>query len=264
MATQLDDDSRRLLQLGENESLPPTKPLFDAQRTLLAPAGLLTELISEPQNRLLEVSSQYFEARALHMIVDKRVPDILARSGDRGIDEEDVFAHNRITVSLVNKKLLRAYIVLFGLDLYSSSNQLPRYLHDPNKGPLYETDKARWDWLEEEVSVDALQAGNNSSHGGSSAYPGVFGAELEKACGDSKAATLIKRPEHSIFGIAMAVGGRVFGQAHLYGMPITFQGIIKSELRELVDRAGLMLRKIWDCRSQVGFLEIVLPDSELD
>ncbi|KAI1145686.1 hypothetical protein F4825DRAFT_467132 [Nemania diffusa] len=248
MATQLDDDSRRLLQLGENESLPPTKPLFDAQRTLLAPAGLLTELISEPQNRLLEVSSQYFEARALHMIADKRVPDILARSGDRGIDEEDVFAHNRITVSLINKKLLRAYIVLFGLDLYSSSNQLPRYLHDPNKGPF----------------VDALQAGNNSSHGGSSAYPGGFGAELEKACGDSKAATLIKRPEHSIFGIAMAVGGRVFGQAHLYGMPITFQGIIKSELRELVDRAGLMLRKIWDCRSQVGFLEIVLPDSELD
>lgn len=75
--------------------------------------------------------------------------------------------------------------------------------------------------------MDALQAGNNSSHGGSSAYPGGFGAELEKACGDSKAATLIKRPEHSIFGIAMAVGGRVFGQAHLYGMPITFQGIIK-------------------------------------
>jgi hypothetical protein len=36
-----------------------------------------------------------------------------------------------------------------------------------------------------------------------------------------------------------------------------------AEFRELVDRAGLKLRKIWDCRSQVGLVEIVLPDSEL-
>lgn len=36
-----------------------------------------------------------------------------------------------------------------------------------------------------------------------------------------------------------------------------------AEFRNLVNRAGLRLRKIWDCRSQVGLLEIVLPDSEL-
>ncbi|RYC54807.1 hypothetical protein CHU98_g11403 [Xylaria longipes] len=424
MATQLDDESRRLLQLGgliqmsianyvnskhslaeKNESSLPAKPLFDEQRTLLAAAGLLTELVSEPQNRLLEVSSQYFEARALHIVADKRIPDILAKSGDKGVDiktlastvgieyrklsrlmrclcsihlfdekEEDVFTNNRISLSLVDNEPLRAYIMLFGLDLYSSSDYLPRYLNDPNKGPSYavnitawqdalNTQKTRWDWLEEEVRVDALQAGNNSSRGGLSAYPGVFGAELQQACGDLKATTLIKRPEHTIFGLAMVGGGRVFGQAHLYDFPweslgpativdvgggvggfclqlshlypdlkfvlqdrapvlkqaqsepsmgprsrimicdqvmnttagcselapapyplpanwgyytryshqrdLAMMSIINgierkpAEFRNLIDRAGLKLRKIWDCRSQVGLLEIVLPDSEL-
>lgn len=37
-----------------------------------------------------------------------------------------------------------------------------------------------------------------------------------------------------------------------------------AEFNNLVDRAGLRLRKIWDCRSQVGLVEIVLPDSELN
>ncbi|KAI0437523.1 S-adenosyl-L-methionine-dependent methyltransferase [Xylaria telfairii] len=280
MATQLDEDLRRLLQLGgliqmsianyvnlkhlsveKNESSLPPKPLFDAQRALLAAAGLLTELVSEPQNRLLEVSSQYFEARALHIVVDKRVPDILAKGGDRGVDiktlasavgieyrklsrvmrslcsihvfdekEEDVFTNNRISLSLVGNEPLRAYIMLFGLDLYSSSDHLPRYLNDPKKGLSYDvnitawqdalnTHKTRWDWLEEEVQVDALQTGSNSSSGGSSAYPGVFGAELQQACGDLSATTLIKRPEHRIFGLAMVGGGRVFGQAHLHDFP---------------------------------------------
>ncbi|KAJ2985293.1 hypothetical protein NUW58_g5614 [Xylaria curta] len=280
MATQLDNVSRRLLQLGgliqtsianyvnlkhsleeKNEPSLPARPLFDAQRALLAAAGLLTELVSEPQNRLLEVSSQYFEARALHIITDKRIPDVLAKSGDKGVNietlastvgieyrklsrvmrclcsihifyekEEDVFINNRISSSLVENEPLRAYILLFGLDLYSSSDYLPRYLSDPKKGASYAVDttpwqealnthKARWDWLEEEVRVDVLQAGNNSSDGGLCSYPGVFGAELQHACDNQKSATLIKRPEHSIFGLAMVGGGRVFGQAHLYDFP---------------------------------------------
>lgn len=53
---------------------------FNAQRTLLAASGTLTELVSKPENRLLEVSSQYFEARALHIAADARIPDLLAES----------------------------------------------------------------------------------------------------------------------------------------------------------------------------------------
>lgn len=36
-----------------------------------------------------------------------------------------------------------------------------------------------------------------------------------------------------------------------------------AELRDIAGRAGLRLNKIWDCRSQVGLVELVLPDSEL-
>lgn len=36
-----------------------------------------------------------------------------------------------------------------------------------------------------------------------------------------------------------------------------------TEFSDIVERAGLRLRKIWDCRSQVGLVEVVLPDSEL-
>lgn len=120
----------------------PSRPLFDAQRTLLAAAGKLTELVSSPQTRLIEVANQYFEARALHVVADKRIPDILAKrekgvsvtelSQEVGIEarklsrllrclcsihifneiEEDVFANNDISRALVGNEPLRAYIML--------------------------------------------------------------------------------------------------------------------------------------------------------
>lgn len=35
------------------------------------------------------------------------------------------------------------------------------------------------------------------------------------------------------------------------------------EFRNIIEKAGLKLHKIWDCRSQVSLVEVVLPDSEL-
>jgi hypothetical protein len=96
--------SAKLLQLGalvqsalstlittsqnSNDALPP-KALFDAQRTILSAAGMLTELASDPSNRLLEVSTQYFEARALHIAAENRIPDLLAGS-DEGVAVEEL------------------------------------------------------------------------------------------------------------------------------------------------------------------------------
>jgi hypothetical protein len=71
----------------DTESLPP-KALFDAQRMILSAAGMLTELGSTPSNRLLEVSTQYFEARALHIAAEKRIPDLLAGFDDSGVAVE--------------------------------------------------------------------------------------------------------------------------------------------------------------------------------
>jgi len=69
----------------DNESLSSNER-FNAQRAILAAAGSLTELFSDPSSRLLEVSSQYFEARALHIVANQRIPDILAKGGEKGVD----------------------------------------------------------------------------------------------------------------------------------------------------------------------------------
>ncbi|EOD45656.1 putative o- protein [Neofusicoccum parvum UCRNP2] len=239
----------------------PAKPLFDAQRALLSAAGKLTELVSQPSIRILEVSSQYFESRCLHIVADKRVPDILADAGDAGVHVDrisktvgveprkmsrimrclcsihlfdeiapDTFANNKVSAALVGNDPLRAYILLFGLDLYSASDYLPRTLNDPVVGPSYKvehtafqaaanTTKPRWEWLEEKVLVKDLRDGNCGSNGAASAYPGPFGAELEKAIAGKSDDALVPRPEHAVFGLAMLGGGRVFGNAHLYDYP---------------------------------------------
>lgn len=35
-----------------------------------------------------------------------------------------------------------------------------------------------------------------------------------------------------------------------------------TEFRSIVERAGLKIRKFWDCRSQVSLVEVVLPNAE--
>lgn len=104
MGAQLDETDHKLLQLGgliqtaiaeyvtqrhlphDAEGTLPSKPVYNAQQTLRSAAGMLTELASDPKGRLLEVSSQYFEARALHIAADKRIPDMLAERGAEGLD----------------------------------------------------------------------------------------------------------------------------------------------------------------------------------
>jgi hypothetical protein len=73
----------------EKDALPP-KALFDAQRTILAAVGVLTELVSTPSMRLIEVATQYFEARALHIAAEKRIPDMLAGFDENGVAVSDL------------------------------------------------------------------------------------------------------------------------------------------------------------------------------
>lgn len=84
----------------------PSRSLYQAQRTLLAAAGVLTELVSEPSNRLLEVSSSYFESRALHIAAEKRVPDLLA--GKEGGVEIGVLAEK---TGIEGRKLCKVFVV---------------------------------------------------------------------------------------------------------------------------------------------------------
>ena len=113
-------------------------------------------------------------------------------------------------------------------DIYSASDHLPRSLFDKKTGPSFDvidtafqaavnTQKARWDWLEEKVTVQNLQDGRCGTDGGPSGYPGPFGSELDKAVQGKSGSDQVGRPELPIFGLAMVGGGQVFGKAHLYG-----------------------------------------------
>jgi hypothetical protein len=74
----------------ESEASLPSRELFEAQRTLIAASGKFVELVSSPSSRLLEVSSQYNEARCLHIAAVLRIPDILEENGDKGVSMERI------------------------------------------------------------------------------------------------------------------------------------------------------------------------------
>ena len=57
----------------------PSPALHEAQCTLIAVTGKLTELIAEPSVRILELGCQYWESRALYIAAERRVPDLLAK-----------------------------------------------------------------------------------------------------------------------------------------------------------------------------------------
>lgn len=72
------------------EDTLPSHQLFEARRRVIAATGNLVELVSSPSSRLLEVSSQYNEARCLHIAAALRIPDLLDKGGKDGVSMEDV------------------------------------------------------------------------------------------------------------------------------------------------------------------------------
>jgi hypothetical protein len=63
----------------------PGWELHQAQRTILAATGAITELVVEPYARVQEVACQFFEARALFIASERRIADLLADAGPNGL-----------------------------------------------------------------------------------------------------------------------------------------------------------------------------------
>jgi len=235
---------------GASPSMLPSRKLYEAQRTLLAITGTLTELIAEPSLRILEVGCQYWESRALYIACERRIPDLLAGCcGGQGVGimelshktgieagklarllrclcsnhifaeaAPDHFANNVISAVLVGNEPLRAYVLNFNLDLYAASEHLPKSLLDPIRGSSYRVDETAWqDALGTEKSrwdwlEEKVEPGMVGN--GGAVYPSV--PELPKALRESEGG-LVSRPEHEIFNLSMLGGGRVHGAAHPYG-----------------------------------------------
>ncbi|KAI9839441.1 MAG: hypothetical protein M1819_002066 [Sarea resinae] len=190
----------------------PSAELYKAQQVLLACTGKMTELVIEPQGRLQEVSGQFMESRALHICAEHRIADLLDESGEGGLHVEklgpmvgidswklarilrclnaihvfreigpNVFANNNVSSALVRNEPLRAYMMIYGLHLYSASDWLPSTLTDPTFGPSYDialtalqpavgTSKSEWEWLEEKIPEETKDFGRQG-------YVGALAAE---------------------------------------------------------------------------------------
>lgn len=70
----------------DSPKILPSRRLHEAQRTILAASGSLTELVSEPCNRLQEFISQFWESRALGIAAERRIPDLFHEAGEKGLD----------------------------------------------------------------------------------------------------------------------------------------------------------------------------------
>ncbi|KAL4963710.1 O-methyltransferase tpcA [Aspergillus stella-maris] len=243
--------SNGVKSLGSQSSarVLPSHRLHEAQRTVLAITGAATELVVEPYSRIQEVACQYFESRALFIAAERLIPDLLEAAGDDGLSvteiavstgleprklsrilrclcsihifkevEPEVFANNRISAALIKSEGLRAYVQLFNLDIYTASDQLPKYLLGEH-GASYKvnetawqkavgTKRARWDWLAERVFLHQVRPPG-------APYPGL--PDIKHLCPDANG--LVTRPELENFGLAMVGGGKVSGAAHAYDFP---------------------------------------------
>jgi hypothetical protein len=74
----------------------PSHELFNAKRTLISTTGKFVELVASPSERLLEVSSQYNEARCLHIVASSRIADILDTNSESGVAVEELSAQTGI------------------------------------------------------------------------------------------------------------------------------------------------------------------------
>ncbi|KAI5288167.1 hypothetical protein KEM54_005424 [Ascosphaera aggregata] len=242
-------------QPGEDKSpgsdALPSKELYEAKRRLIAATGKFVEIVSDPGDRILDITSQYHEARCLHIAASVRIPEILAKGADDGLSineisaeagierrklarilrclcssgvfrevEDGIFANNRISSALVNNEPLRA-----GGLLFTCSDQLPRTLLDEKTGPSYSTRDAAytkasgnsdiWAWFEEKQTIESLITGSSVP------YPGPYGTEVSDLIKANKSdmQKKVPRPELELMHLAMVGGGRISCRAQPFDFP---------------------------------------------
>ncbi|KZT63930.1 S-adenosyl-L-methionine-dependent methyltransferase [Daedalea quercina L-15889] len=145
-------------------SLLPSPELFEGRRSLLGACGMVSDIIAEPQQRLMEMSVGYFTSRALHIAADAHVAEILAGADPaEGMHVKEIahkagteqwklarvlrtlssvhvftevkefcFANTWSSQAMVGNDPLRCWVLAHGLDGYSA----------------FQTDLTFWEFLE--------------------------------------------------------------------------------------------------------------------
>jgi hypothetical protein len=118
---------------GTGNSPLPSWELYNAQRTIIAACGVFSELVHDQRLRLWEVSTSFFESRALHIAAEHRVADILARldpTGKEGVSIDTLSAETGINALKLGEcyELHRANVYARIVVTYFLSARLMRML----------------------------------------------------------------------------------------------------------------------------------------
>ncbi|KAE8146903.1 S-adenosyl-L-methionine-dependent methyltransferase [Aspergillus avenaceus] len=224
---------------ADTPRLLPSSRLWEAQKTIEGIAGTLTELICEPNQRIQQIAPSYFESRALFIVTERRIPDLLAKAGSDGLDintladqtgiesrklsrvmrnlcsihvfnevAENRFMNNRISAALAHNEGLCAYVQLYALSIYHASEYLARCLLGPT-GASFDVRKTA---LQESLGIEvplwewmAEKIPIDSLCGDGPGYPGIPDANNWAVTGDENG--LVNRPELGLFALGMTGGG---------------------------------------------------------
>ncbi|KAI4225567.1 MAG: hypothetical protein L6R36_003818 [Xanthoria steineri] len=233
----------------------PSPRLWEATRTIESISGALVELVCEPNQRIQQVLTQFFESRALFIAAERRIPDLLAQAAvvgaapaldidalaaKTGIDAgklsrimrtlcathifqeiaDNRFANNRVSEALVRNEGLRAYVQLFNLQVYRAAEYLPKYLLGPKGASLDVCETALQDGLGIDVPSWEWMAKKvpvDQIRCDGPGYPSV--PDLSDCVLTPDKEGLVSRPELNNFALAMAGGGKASGAAHAFDYP---------------------------------------------
>ncbi|KAH9927650.1 S-adenosyl-L-methionine-dependent methyltransferase [Fomitopsis serialis] len=203
-------------------SLLPSPDLFNARRTVLGACGMVSDVVAEPQHRLMEFASEYHVSRALHVAAEGRIPDILADANPaKGLHVKEIaqqagiehrklarilrclasihvfkevkelhFSNTRTSQALVDNDPLRCWLMANGSDIYTASSGLLKVLFDPVRTTSYSLHDTAFNEAHRTKSTfwEFLEQGEKQPDG-----------------------TVNPRRRLEIFGLAMLGGGRVHG-----------------------------------------------------
>lgn len=69
----------------------PSPRLWEAEKTIETVSGALVELTCEPNQRIQQLLTSYFESRALYIVTEREIPDLLtAAEVEAGVDRKEV------------------------------------------------------------------------------------------------------------------------------------------------------------------------------
>ncbi|KAI0789377.1 S-adenosyl-L-methionine-dependent methyltransferase [Abortiporus biennis] len=146
-------------------STVPSHELYEARRRSLGAMGVVTELVHDPRMRLAEMTMEFYESRAFHIVAEARVADLLdERDKQKGVHISELskltgvkeqklarilrtlctvhvfrevsdgyFANNDTSATLVNDEPFRAFLLLNSQEVYEASAKLPEVIFDPLK-----------------------------------------------------------------------------------------------------------------------------------